>query len=129
MGARKRHSKSKGLGLGLGDLQSSLKVDERIRQTLARGEFVNKEDIKLAVFDIFSSRQRFKYKPKDLCQYFCSFVCCRKKRSPFFKKAQNQNHLLYARGQRKLIKELDVIHLMRSVRQSQLLFQSLLTNR
>jgi len=101
---------------------NSRNVHVRARHSFKTNQAVDEEVIKSSVFDIFATRERFKYLAKDIAAYFFKFVCCRKKKSSFLKKEHNRNHLYFARGEQKLTKELDVIHLLRSVRRSQLLF-------
>jgi len=46
---------------------------------LRKSNTVQKDDVKSIVFEMFTTRKRFKYKAKDITDYFLHFVCCRRK--------------------------------------------------
>jgi len=60
-------------------------------------------------------------------KYFGQCVPCRSRKSSFFRKESNIKHRIYAKGERKLTSELDVVYLLQSVRRSELLFKNVLT--
>lgn len=69
-------------------------------------------NMKERIFSVLTNYQRFVYGWGDIFSYFIKCVPCRKRHSSFFKMPSNIKHRLYARGNRKLNKELDVINLL-----------------
>ena len=84
-------------------------------------------DINLILMNLIN-RQRFIYSALDILRYLRDFVFCRRlhnlRHSHRYKK-----HFLFAKGQEKLDEELNVITLLKSIRQLKLLTQVLLNQK
>mmetsp|Transcript_3313 Transcript_3313/g.3290 ORF Transcript_3313/g.3290 Transcript_3313/m.3290 type:complete len:96 (+) Transcript_3313:784-1071(+) len=73
-------------------------------------------------------RKRFHYKVSEIIDYLKKFLCFRNvysmKTRPEIKK-----HFYFEKAEKKLCKELDVINLLKSIRNMKLMSQTLLTQR
>jgi hypothetical protein len=82
-------------------------------------------DVKTLLQSMIKRRQ-FKYTPKLIAEYFLKFIWCRN-----LKKGREQSlispHYLFEKCEEKLNHELDIMHLMKQSRATQLLQQVILS--
>ena len=76
------------------------------------------------ILDYLLTRSRFIYGYKELLHYLTRCMCLRKPKKHMSK--FDRSHLLYKKGNEKLKRELDVVHLIRSIRQLRLMASVLL---
>lgn len=76
------------------------------------------------ILDYILLRIRFKYGYKEIGHYISNCMCLRKNHKTAI--GQDKSHLFYEKGEKKLEKELDVVNLVRSIRQLRLMAQVLL---
>jgi len=72
-------------------------------------------------------RSTFKYSIKHVCSYI--FCCLAGRKTAVRENPKFTRHRLFEKGERKLEKELDVVTLIRSIRQLKLISRALLTNK
>ncbi|TNV83661.1 hypothetical protein FGO68_gene8648 [Halteria grandinella] len=90
---------------------------------------VNKEDkvdktyIKKVLDFIVLKRERFSYGGVHIVDYLTRCLCLRKSQ---LHQRENKSHFLYNKGDRKLKQELDIVNLVRQIRQLRLMAQVLL---
>jgi len=86
-----------------------------------------KQDVE-RVLKSFISRIRFKYTTRDVIDSIVKFIPCRTRRA--LRKNRNlRAHYYFSKGEDKLQDELDVVTLLKSVRQLRLLTKALLNQR
>jgi hypothetical protein len=86
-------------------------------------------DLRLILNNLIN-RMRFHYTWQDITQYVLKCMCCRRKRY-HDKSSPNQSlwqkrQATFEKGEHKLWQELDVLTLLRSIRQTKLLTQAML---
>ncbi|TNV84542.1 hypothetical protein FGO68_gene6627 [Halteria grandinella] len=107
------------------DVILTRKVDERqmVRQ-VSKVNNLNEDFLKAVLDFIVLKRQRFQYGTKQIIDYMIGCLCMRKKN--VLHVSQNKVHFLYNKGQDKLRQELDIVNLVRQIRQLRLMAQVLL---
>jgi len=98
-------------------LQKKLKVSDELKlkniNTITRG---------------IIERKRFTYSSSDIFHYLKLFLCCRDL-SKHRRNPRIQKHFFFEKAENKLQKELDVINLLKSMRNMKLVAQVLLSQR
>lgn len=88
----------------------------RLAQRLKNAKQISKRDIETVLLNLIS-RKRFVYTVRDMFAYLFRCLCLRKKsKQPYM-----SHHNMFAKGETKLMSELNVISLLRSMRQIKLL--------
>lgn len=78
------------------------------------------------VFDfIVLKRERFQYGASEIADYLCRCLCLKGK-TQLLRTLENREHILYNKGARKLKQELDIVNLVRQIRQLRLMAKVLL---
>ncbi|CDW79542.1 UNKNOWN [Stylonychia lemnae] len=109
---------------------SSIKQDKEQR----RIDRVIKEKNKLLSKDLNSillnliNRKRFKYTALNILEYVFSCLCLKRGTSLKYKQ-KFKKHFIFKKGQDKLLEELDIVSILKSMRQVKLLTQVLLNQR
>ena len=100
------------------------KIDERqMVKTISEAEHLEESYI-MNILDYLLTRSRFIYGYKELLHYLTRCMCLRKPKKHMSK--FDRSHLLYKKGNEKLKRELDVVNLIRSIRQLRLMASVLL---
>ena len=100
------------------------KIDERqMVKTISEAEHLEESYI-MNILDYLLTRSRFIYGYKELFHYLTRCMCLRKPKKHMSK--FDRSHLLYKKGNEKLKRELDVVNLIRSIRQLRLMASVLL---
>ncbi|TNV84426.1 hypothetical protein FGO68_gene15845 [Halteria grandinella] len=94
-----------------GDLLSMVQNKKKLGQSL----------IRQIIEFLLQKRTRFEYGYSLLCEYLSKCICLKSKGK--LKEYSNQKHFLYEKGNEKLMMELDVLNLVRSLRQLRLMAQ------
>ena len=71
----------------------------------------------------------FSYTRKDRVRYVFSCFCCRRAHDPKKRVIYDKKHFLFNKGEKKMYYEIDIITLLRSMRQTRLLAQGILDQR
>lgn len=125
-----------------GSVQTSLSVPSnhiaQIEHQVNTGEIVRDLRFKRSLTDLdlrlvlnnLINRMRFHYTWQDIAQYVLKCMCCRRKRSHKGSRSLWEKRLgTFDKGEHKLWQELDVLTLLRSIRQTKLLTQAMLDQR
>ena len=100
------------------------KIDERqMVKTISEAEHLEESYI-MNILDYLLTRSQFIYGYKELLHYLTRCMCLRKPKKHMSK--FDRSHLLYKKGNEKLKRELDVVNLIRSIRQLRLMASVLL---
>ncbi|TNV84028.1 hypothetical protein FGO68_gene14121 [Halteria grandinella] len=108
------------------DVVLTNQVDEK--KMIKQADNVDKIDenyIKSLLDFIVLKRERFHYGAKNIVDYISRCICFRKP-SDLIQTAENKPHFLYKKGNEKLKQELDIVNLVRQIRQLRLMAQVLL---
>jgi hypothetical protein len=92
-----------------------------LEKHLKKKELLSSTDINQILINLIS-RRRFSYNWRDVFTYVLRCLCIRKTHT-------RDHHFLYQKGEKKLSKELDVISLLKSLRQIKLLTQVTLSQK
>lgn len=92
-----------------------------VDQELKHRNSLSIRDMQAVMMNILS-RKRFVYTMSDIFKFIFTCLCLRKT-------MKKSHHHLYRKGERKLMEELDVISLLRSMRQIKLLTQVMLNQK
>ena len=96
---------------------------QTIEKTIKGKKRFNDRDIESILLNIIN-RKRMKYGTRDMINYMCKCICLRNVRKS---KKSLKKEFIYAKAQNRLLGELDVITLLKSIRQVKLLTQVLLS--
>lgn len=94
--------------------------NKSIEHAIKTKDMLGSADVKAILMNLIN-RKRFFYSFKDILESFFKCLC--------FRSTKQKQHYLYDKGERKLISELDVVQLLRTIRQTKLLTQVILNQR
>eukprot|EP00347_Sterkiella_histriomuscorum_P013629 403363988 len=118
-GEEKDQSGSKVIGLSKNNYNTNL------QRKLKHEEYLGDQDIDTILMNLIK-RKRFNYTIKDITTYIFKCLCLRKQRNF---KLNHKQHFIFQKGEKKLQDELNVVTLLKSIRQVKLLSQALLSQR
>ncbi|TNV85532.1 hypothetical protein FGO68_gene3405 [Halteria grandinella] len=112
-------------GVSRTNLEPIMEKDESYRfdQVLKRKQRLTKADIGTILVNLIN-RKRFTYTFKDICESLVKCLFLRKTNA-----TKDKQHFLFKKGEHKLKQELDMISLLKSMRQIKLLTQVILNQR
>ena len=91
-------------------IEKAIKVKERL----------NDYDVETILLNIIN-RKRFKYSISDILTYIMKCLCIKNINKNRRIKNKNKQHFLFEKGEEKLLEELDVVTILKSIRQIKLL--------